>query len=95
MTNSNSILLQNLSPEQLEQLISNGIKSQLDDFKKNFTPKQEDELLTRTEACELLKINSSTLFHWTNKGKVTCFAIAGRRYYKKSDLLASLTQVKI
>lgn len=84
---TNSILLQNVSPEQLEELINNGVKSQLDDFIKNFNTHNPDELLTRAETCELLKINSSTLWHWTNKGKVICYGIGNRRYYKKNELL--------
>ena len=91
----NSILLQNLSTEQLSELISSGVKSQLDNFQKNFSSqKANDDLLTRSEACEFLKINSSTLWHWTNKGKVTAYGIANRRYYKRSELLESLILLK-
>ena len=86
---TNSIFLQGTTPEELAELINKGVKSQLDDFKKNFNNKQDDELLTRTEACELLKINSSTLWHWTKKGKVICYGIGNRRYYKKNELLNS------
>lgn len=91
---ANSIILQGTTPEELAELINKGVKSQLDDFKKNFTSTDPDELLTRTEACELLKINSSTLWHWTKKGKLTCLGIGNRRYYKKADLMNSLIQLK-
>lgn len=87
----NSILLQNVSTEQLEQLISKGVKSQLDDFKKSFNNHNPDVLLTRAETCEFLQIDSSTLWAWTNKGKVTAYGIANRRYYKKAELLECLT----
>ena len=88
----NSILLQNLSTEQLSKLINDGVKSQLDDFKKNLsTQHANDDLLTRTQACEFLQIDSSTLWHWTNKGKVIAYGIANRRYYKRAELLDCLT----
>lgn len=90
----NSILLQNVSPEQLEQLISNGVKSQLDDFKKNFNTQEPDALLTRAQTCEFLQIDSSTLWAWTNKGKVNAYGIANRRYYKKGELLECLKPLK-
>ena len=91
----NSILLQNLSPEQLKELINEGLKSQLDDFKKDLSDHQaNDDLLTRKEACEFLKINSSTLWHWTNKGKVIAYGIANRRYYKRTELLECLIRLK-
>ena len=90
----NSILLQNVSPEQFKELITNVSKTQLEDFKKNFKANNGDELLTREETCELLQIDSSTLWHWTNKGKVKAYGIGNRRYYKKAELLECLTPLK-
>ncbi len=87
---TNSILLQNVSAEQLTELISNIFKTQLEDFKKNFNTHDPDELLTREQTCQLLQINSSTLWHWTNKKKVQCFGIGNRRYYKKAELMECL-----
>jgi hypothetical protein len=90
----NSILLQNVSPEQFKELITNVFKTQLEDFKNNFKANNGDELLTREETCKLLQIDSSTLWHWTNKGKVKAYGIANRRYYKKAELLECLTPLK-
>lgn len=92
---TNSIFLQGTTSEELQEAIIEGVKSQLDDFKKDLSDHQaNDDLLTRKEACEFLKINSSTLWHWTNKGKVTAYGIANRRYYKRAELLESLTLLK-
>ena len=90
----NSILLQNVSPEALTELIKEGVKSQLEDFKKNLNTNDPDILLTRAEACEFLKIEQTTLYHWVKAGKVQCYGIANRRFFKKSDLLNSLTLLK-
>jgi phage replication-related protein YjqB (UPF0714/DUF867 family) len=90
----NSILLQNLSPDDLSQLIKDGFKSILSDFKKELNTVDPDELLTRDETCKFLQIDSSTLWHWTNKGKVKAYGIGNRRYYKKAELLESLTALK-
>ena len=90
----NSILLQNLNTADLTQLIKDGVKSQLDDFKETFNTHNPDELLTREETCKYFQIDSSTLWHWTNKGKVTAYGIGNRRYYKKTELLESLTALK-
>jgi len=90
----NSILLQNLNTADLTQLIKDGVKSQLDDFKETFNTHNPDELLTREETCKYFQIDSSTLWHWTNKGKVTAYGIGNRRYYKKTELLESLTPLK-
>lgn len=90
----NQILLQNLNSEQLANLIAESVKSQLEDFKKGFNLLESDELLTREQACNFLQIDPSTLWHWTNKGKITAYGIANRRYYKKMDLLNSLQPLK-
>ncbi|TXD51871.1 helix-turn-helix domain-containing protein [Polaribacter sp. IC066] len=87
---ADSILLQNLNTADLTQLIKDGVKSQLADFKETFNTHNRDELLTRTETCKFLQIDSSTLWAWTNKGKVKAYGIGNRRYYKKAELLASL-----
>ena len=91
---ADSILLQNLNTADLTQLIKDGVKSQLKDFKDTFNTHNPDELLTRTETCKFLQIDSSTLWHWTNKGKVIAYGIGNRRYYKKAELLESLKQLK-
>jgi DNA-binding NtrC family response regulator len=90
-----TIQLIQTTPEQLVELINKGVKSQLKDFQKQITSKDlNDELLTRKEACDYLKIDSSTLWAWTNKGKVKAYGIANRRYYKRSELIESLILVK-
>ena len=91
---ADSILLQNLNTADLTQLIKDGVKSQLLDFKETFNTHNPDELLTRTETCKFLQIDSSTLWAWTNKGKVFAYGIGNRRYYKKAELLESLKPLK-
>ena len=90
----NSILLENLNTQTLKELIREGVKSQLEDFKETLQTHNPDELLTRTQTCKFLQIDSSTLWAWTNKGKVIAYGIGNRRYYKKAELLQSLHQLK-
>lgn len=84
------------SPEQLAELIDAKIKQRLNELKAELQSKDaNDELLTRDEACEFLQINSSTLWHWQNRGKVKAYGISGnRRYYKRSELIEALTPLK-
>ncbi|MCM4161867.1 helix-turn-helix domain-containing protein [Antarcticibacterium flavum] len=83
------------SPEELVELINDRVKIQLQNFKKEFNRQEADEeLLTREETCNFLKINSSTLWHWTNSKKVTAYGIGNRRYYKRSELINCLTQLQ-
>ena len=82
------------TPEQLADLINDKVKIQLEILKKELTNKEaEDDLLTREQACKLLQINSSTLWHWQKKGKVIAYGYGNRRYFKRSELLQGLTQI--
>jgi hypothetical protein len=89
---TNSILLQTLSIDQLTILMGEAVRTQLEDFKKELNSKTEnDTLMTRDEVLELLKINPSTLWHWQNKGRVTVYKFANKCYYKRSELMSSIT----
>jgi len=92
---NNAILLQTLTVEQLQQLIGTSVKNGILELQKELNSKNDDEeLLTREETCKFLKIDSSTLWAWTNKGKVLAHGIGARRYYKRSELLECLTLLK-
>ena len=91
----NSIVLQNVSPEALTKLIKEGVKSELDHFKKELDNQTaKDDLMTREQVLDLLQINASTLWHWQNKGKVIVYKFANKCYYKRTELMSSITPVK-
>lgn len=88
---NNAILIQNLSIEEFEKLVDNSLSKKLAEITKSLSKNNDDDvLLTRDETCKFLKIDSSTLWSWTNKGKVKAYGIGSRRYYKKSELLDSM-----
>jgi hypothetical protein len=91
----NSILLQNLSTEQLTDLIGNVFDTKLKDFQINqSTQTANDDLMSREQVLELLQINASTLWHWQNKGRITVYKFANKCYYKRSELMATITPLK-
>ena len=92
----NSILqLQNIDSEKLVSLIGDAVDNRLSAFEvKLKLHGEEDVLFTRTEACEYLKINSSTIYFWTNAKKLKSYKIGNRVYYKKLELDSALTLVK-
>lgn len=90
-----SILLEALTVEELNQLIGKSVKNGITEIQQEFHSKhQSEELLTREEACKFLKVDSTTLWAWTNKNKIKAYGIGARRYYKRSELLESLTLLK-
>lgn len=92
---NNSILLQNVSTTELETLFQNcflkSLQRQKEIEKETST---NEELLTAEETSNFLKISDTTLWRWTNNGNVKAYGIGSRRYYKKSEILNSLTQLK-
>ena len=88
----NSIILQNLSTEQLTDLIGNVFDTKLKEFQENQNTKTEnDDLMTSEQVLELLQINASTLWHWQNKGRIIVYKFANKCYYKRSELMATIT----
>ena len=88
-----SILIQ-ASLEDLSELFKQNRKIDREELKEELKKESSDELLTREQTCKFLQIDSSTLWSWTNKGKVIAYGIGNRRYYKKAELLTSLQHLK-
>ena len=92
---TNAILLQNLTVEQLQQIIGTSVRNGIQELQKELQSKDNsEELMTREETCKFLKIDSSTLWAWTNNGKVKAYGIGARRYYKKTEIMECLTLLK-
>lgn len=79
-----------VTPEQLQEAIIEGVKVQLDELKKSFQPKEASEYLTRNEVKELLKIDLSTVHNYTKRGKLKSYGIGNRVYYKRSEVENSI-----
>ena len=91
----NSIILSELNPDDLTNLFSGILKTQLDEFKKEIqNHSANDDLLSREQVLELLQINASTLWHWQNKGKIIAYKFANKSYFKRSQIMESLTPLK-
>lgn len=58
-------------------------------------PQQTDpeQLMTRKETAEFLKVDLSTLWHWTKRDVLPAHGIGNRVYYKRSEILAALEQI--
>ena len=90
-----SILLHCLTLEEFKVIIKEVIQEEIGYNKKKLENNDSVVLFTRAETYELLKIDSSTLWHWTKNGKIDCYGIGNRRYYKKEDVLKSLVLLKV
>lgn len=85
-----STILHNATPEQITQAILNGVDEKLNQLRANFQPKEPTEYLTRNEVKELLKVDLSTIWNWTKKGKLKSYGIGNRVYYKRHEVEKTL-----
>ena len=85
-----AIQLIQLTPQQLQNIISEGVKVQLEDLKKHFQPIQPKEYLTRQNVAEMFSVNLSTLHNWNRTGKLKPLGISGRVYYLRSQVEEAL-----
>ncbi len=83
-----------ISAEQLKNAIVEGVNEQLVRLEQTFQPKEPEELLTRNEVKDLLKVDLSTVHNWTKKGILTSYGIGNRVYYKRSEIEAILTPIR-
>ncbi len=83
---SKQIQFVQVTPEQVQNAIIEGVKTQLQDLKKHFEPKTPKEYLTRQEVAKMFSVDLSTIHNWTKKGILTANQIGGRVFYLRTDV---------
>lgn len=86
----NSVLLENITVDQLQQLIDNSVKMGIDELQKNFKPVQSAEYLTRQNVAKMFDVDLSTVHNWCKSGKLKPLGIGSRVYFLRSDIEACL-----
>lgn len=61
--------------------------SEVRELKERLDHQQNDELHTIEEACKLLKKSRLTLSRYVQDGKLKAQKIAGKTYFRKSEIL--------
>jgi len=85
-----TIEITELTVEELSDIVAEKLVEKIKHYLIDLQSNQADVFLTRTEAADFLKINSTTLWHWTNKGKIKCYGLGNRKYYNKKELIDQL-----
>lgn len=83
-----------ITPEELQEQISNTLKNYIDKLVKSIQPQPCEEYLTRKEVAQLFKVDLSTVHNWTKSGKIQSYGLGGRLYYKRSEVENSLVKLK-
>lgn len=85
---SGKLILDGITANALIEAITDIVRNELK------SAHQEPEvLLTREETAKYFKIGLSTLSRWVQEGRVVCYGAGGRKYFKKSELDASLEKL--
>ena len=79
------------SPDQLKSEINEGVKIQLQEFLKHFTPTQPKEYLSRKDITEMFGVDLSTVHNWCKSKRLNPLGIGSRVYFLRSEVEASLT----
>jgi predicted DNA-binding transcriptional regulator AlpA len=83
------------TPQELQTQISEGVKIQLTEFLKHFTPKQPNEYLTRQEVAQMFNVDISTVHNWCKSKKLNPLGLGSRVYFLRSEIEASLTPLNV
>lgn len=95
MKKSNDVQFVQVTTDQLANLIDEKLKNKFSEFQKVLLSKEaDDELLTREQTAEFLQVDVSTLYLWVKKKKIKAYGIGNRRYFKRSELIESLTPIE-
>jgi excisionase family DNA binding protein len=87
---TDAILVNGITPEQLTETILNGVRNQLNELKKDFTPKEPEDFLTRMETAKLLKISLTTVHEWANTGILKMYKVGNRTYFSRKEIESTL-----
>ena len=82
-----------LTKFELQELLQERDRLLLEKFREILKEKEDEvELLSKKEALEFLKVSPNTLDSWVGKGFIKRYGIGSRVYFKKHELLGSLTE---
>ncbi len=94
MVQEKSLQFIQTTPEQVINATVNGVKVEIENLKKEFQPKQPEELMTRQETADFFKVDLSTIWAWQKKGKIQGYGLGSRVYFKRSELEIAIKPLK-
>lgn len=83
------------TPQELQNQINEGVKNQLQDFLKHFTPTPPKEYLTRSDVAKMFNVDISTIHNWSKSKRLNPLGIGSRVYFLRSEVEASLQPLNV
>ncbi len=91
-----NLVLSPIDPEKLIDSISEKVTANILKAVRTPLPPPDDplnDLIPKSEVRGKLA-SSSSLWKWEKAGKIQSYGIGGKRFYKRSELMAALTKIK-
>ena len=84
-----TIQLIQVTPDELVNLIKEGVKTELQTLSARLAQPQTDqkELLTRKETATYFSVSLVTIHDWMNEGIIKPYKVGNRTFFKHSELL--------
>ena len=89
-----TVQLISITPEQLQSSIIEGVKSQLEELKKFYQPKEPNKYLTRHEVAEMLSVDLSTVHNLCKRSVLQKMQIGGRVLFLRSHVESQIIKIK-
>lgn len=85
--------------EQLKNLVKTGVEEALLSYNEiqssNTLAGNESAIINRKDIAELFGVSLVTVHDWMSKGLLPHYKMNGRTYFKKTEVLQAMKQVKI
>ena len=82
------------TPVELAELITKSVKEELKAFNKITPSEKNPDLMTRKEVAKYLGLSVNTVYNYSKKGLLTMHQLRGTILYKRSEVDASLVELK-
>ena len=82
-----------ITPEQLQNSIIEGVKTQLEELKKFYQPKEPNNYLTRHEVAEMLSVDLSTVHNLCKRSVLQKMKIGGRILFLRSQVESQIIKI--
>ena len=90
-----TIQITEVTIDELADAVPDKLMFKIENYLKELSKKQNDEILTRQEVADYLRISLVTIHSWNKHGILNPIRMGNRIFYKKQDILDVLEQQKI
>lgn len=83
---NNTTMLHGISPDELTEKILNGVKMQMEQFKKEIVTTEKSEFMTIEETAKFFKISNFTIHDWVKKSLLKKYKFGNRTYFERKEI---------